>query len=156
VEVANLDGRRRVPLQALFKGPGISSLEAGKDLLVGFYLPQCGNEQASAFSKRVNPQGIALAMLNMSVWCQRQDNHIQDIRMAVGPSGPIPLRMIGTETVMRGQIPSTQLRAHALEALLAEAHFRTSPHRATAEYRRHLVGVLLNEAFGTAWARAEG
>ncbi len=155
-EVANLDGRRRVPLQALFKGPGISTLDEAKDLLVGFYLPLCRVDQASAFARRVNPQGIALAMLNIAIWCQCQDHRVQDIRIAVGPSGPVPRRMVAAENVLRGEIPSSQLRARALDALLAEAHFRTSPHRATAEYRCHLVGVLIDEAFSTAWARAAG
>jgi CO/xanthine dehydrogenase FAD-binding subunit len=153
-EVANLDGRRRLPLRSLFKGPGISTLEASKDLLVGFYLPLCGKGQASAFARRVNPQGIALAMLNIAIWCQCQENHIQDIRIAVGPSGPIPLRMIAAENALRNHIPSAQRRGLALEALLGEAHFRSSSHRATAEYRRHLAGILLEEAFSTAWARA--
>ena len=38
-EVANMNGRRKVPLQALFKGPGESTLDPCGDLLVGFYLP---------------------------------------------------------------------------------------------------------------------
>ena len=38
-EVANPNGRRKFPLQALFKGPGESTLDPGRDLLVGFYLP---------------------------------------------------------------------------------------------------------------------
>jgi CO/xanthine dehydrogenase FAD-binding subunit len=42
-----------------------------------------------------------------------------------------------------------------MDELLNEAHFRTSPHRATAEYRRHLAAVLLQEAIIKAWQRAE-
>jgi CO/xanthine dehydrogenase FAD-binding subunit len=40
-----------------------------------------------------------------------------------------------------------------LVALLAETHFRTSPHRSTAEYRHHLAGVLLKETLSAAWDR---
>jgi CO/xanthine dehydrogenase FAD-binding subunit len=154
-EVANIDGRRRLPLQALFKGPGISTLNAGMDLLVGFYLPLCGKQQASAFARRVNPQGIALAMLNVAVWLKRDEERVEDIRIAVGPSGPVLARMKGTETVLRGTIQSRALREQALEALLKEAHFRTSPYRASAGYRHHLAGVLLEEAFTTAWQRTD-
>jgi CO/xanthine dehydrogenase FAD-binding subunit len=124
--------------------------------LVGFYLPLCGRGQASAFTRRVNPQGIALAMLNMAIWLDRENEYIGDIRIAVGPSGPIPSRMMTAENVLRSQIPSALLRARTLDALLAEAHFRSSPYRATADYRRHLAGVLLEEALSTAWARAAG
>jgi len=38
--------------------------------------------------------------------------------------------------------------------LLAEAQFRTSPHRSTAEYRRHTAAVLLKEVLEIAWQRA--
>jgi carbon-monoxide dehydrogenase medium subunit len=121
---------------------------------VGFHLPLLANGQASAFARRVNPQGIALAILNMAIWLQRDDDRLTDIRMAVGPSGPIPLRMHSAEEVLRMQVPSKDIHAKAVEALRAEAHFRTSRHRATAEYRYHLVGVLLEEALSGAWHRA--
>jgi xanthine dehydrogenase FAD-binding subunit len=153
-EVANMNGKRMVPLQTLFKGPGESNLDPCGDLLVGFYLPLCEKGQASAFVRRVNPQGIALAILNMAVWLQREGEQITDIRIAVGPSGPVPLRMRAAEKELIGHIPSLEAQSSALLELLKEAHFRTSPHRATAEYRRHLAEVLLQEAVNIAWQRA--
>jgi CO/xanthine dehydrogenase FAD-binding subunit len=153
-EIAGTTVRRRIPLIELFKGPGVSSLDSCRDLLVGFYLPLCGRGGASAFTRRVNPQGIALAMLNMAIWLKRDHELIRDIHISVGPSGPTPLRMSNTENVLRNQIQSSQLKARALEAILAEAHFRSSPHRATAEYRSHLAGILFEEVLSTAWARA--
>jgi len=153
-EVANMNGRRMLPLQALFKGPGESTLDPDNDLLVGFYLPLGENGHASAFVRRVSPQGIALAILNMAVWLQREEDLITDVRIAVGPSGPVPLRMTTAEKVLIGQAPSPVIIAHALDELLKEAHFRTSLHRATAEYRRHLAEVLLQEAITKAWNRA--
>jgi CO/xanthine dehydrogenase FAD-binding subunit len=154
-EVANSNGRRMLPLQALFKGPGESTLDPGLELLVGFYLPLQENRQASAFARRISPQGIALAILNMAIWLQRADDRIIKVRIAVGPSGPVPLRMIAAEMALIDQTPSPQVLAHTLEELLKEAHFRTSLHRATTEYRHHLAGVLLQEAFTNAWQRAE-
>lgn len=154
-EVANKTGRRRVLLHELFKGPGESTLDPGRDLLVGFYLPLHENGQASAFSRRISPQGIALAILNVAVWLQRKKDRINNVRIAVGPSGPVPLRMVAAEKVLIDQTPTPDVLAHALEELLKEAHFRTSLHRASAEYRRHLAGVLLQESFTNAWQRAE-
>jgi xanthine dehydrogenase FAD-binding subunit len=153
-EVANINGKRRVPLQTLFKGPGESTLDPDNDLLVGFYLPVGEKKQASSFARRVSPQGIALAILNMAVWLQREAGRIVNVRIAVGPSGPVPLRMKAAEKVLIGQAPSPGNLANALDELLKEAHFRTSPHRATAEYRRHLAEVLLQESIIKAWQRA--
>jgi CO/xanthine dehydrogenase FAD-binding subunit len=154
-EVACMDGRRMVPLGGLFKGPGVSALNPGCDLLVGFYLPLREKGQASAFSRRISPQGIALAILNIAIWLQRKDEQIEDIRIAVGPSGPVPLRMIAAEKNFIGRTPTPEVQAQALDELLQEAHFRTSLHRASAEYRRHLAGILLEEAINKAWQRAE-
>jgi CO/xanthine dehydrogenase FAD-binding subunit len=154
-EVANMDGRYRVPLQALFNGPGESTLDPGRDLLVGFYLPLHENGQSSAFVRRINPQGIALAILNMAIWLQRKGDRVINVRIAVGPSGPVPLRMLTAEKALIDRIPSEDVQACALDELLKEAHFRTSLHRASAEYRRHLAGILLQEAFTKAWQRAE-
>jgi CO/xanthine dehydrogenase FAD-binding subunit len=153
-EVASNQGRQLLPLQALFSGPGVSTLDPVHQLLVGFYVPCCQTEQASAFSRRVNPQGTALALLNAAVWLEREGNMVTDVHISVGPSGPIPSRMLKSEKVLIGFPPSLQNRAAVLQALLEEANFRTSPHRATEAYRRHLAGVLLDEALAVAWQRA--
>jgi CO/xanthine dehydrogenase FAD-binding subunit len=154
-EVASMDGRSRVPLGGLFRGPGESTLDPSRDVLVGFYLPLSENGQASAFTRRISPQGIALAILNIAVWLQRENDQIVNIRIAAGPSGPVPLRMMTAEKTLIGQTPSLVVQGQALDELLKEAHFRTSRHRASAEYRRHLAGILLEEAFTKAWQRAE-
>jgi carbon-monoxide dehydrogenase medium subunit len=153
-EVAHLQGRRMVPLSALFNGPGESTLDPCGEVLVGFELPLQGIGQASAFARRVNPQGIALAILNMAIWMERRGERVSDIRIAVGPAGPIPLRMRAAEKALTNQVPTEEILAHALEELRREARFRTSQHRATSEYRYHLAGVLMEEAFSNAWYRA--
>jgi carbon-monoxide dehydrogenase medium subunit len=55
---------------------------------------------------------------------------------------------------LRGKIFSKEIIQQAYEALLATIKFRTSPQRATAEYRRELCGVLLDRVLHTAWNRA--
>lgn len=157
-EVAGFEGVRRVPLAGLFLGPGRSSLEAAGELLVGFYLPLSspGDCQASAFRRVMRPQGVAIAILNTAIWLRRQADQIADIRIAVGPSGPTPRRLHNAEAVLRGRSlneqPETWL-GEAVEALLSEASLRTSPHRATQAYRRHLAGTLLEETLMAAWQR---
>jgi CO/xanthine dehydrogenase FAD-binding subunit len=55
---------------------------------------------------------------------------------------------------MLGQTLTGILWDKAGEALLAEVHFRTSPHRATLEYRRHLAGIVLRRVVAQAYERA--
>lgn len=152
-EIASVDGIRRVPMENLFLGPGHSSLEPGKDILVGFYLTAAQEWQSSAHRRVMRPQGVAIAILNMAVWVSRNERHLADIRIALGPAGPVPLRARQTEALLLGRTPTDEILEQATPVLLNEATFRTSAHRATAEYRQHLTGVLLKETLLSAWER---
>ncbi|MEP0805963.1 MAG: FAD binding domain-containing protein [Chloroflexota bacterium] len=156
---------RRVPLLSLFLGPGKSSLKHGEELLVGFQLPiyqstnyQSTNHQlpttSSCFKRIMRPQGVALPILNCAVWLARENDLITDIRIAVGPGGAIPFRAAHAEDILRGKPLTEETFQSALEALLAQAQFRTSPRRASAEYRNHIVGGLFKDVLDTAWSRA--
>ena len=144
---------RRVPLLDLYLGPGKTALKTDQ-LLVGFYLPSAGSGQGSAFTRVMRVQGVALPVLNLAVGVRREDGIIADLRIAIGPAGPVPLRAYAAEAALRGNPPTPKNMAAAEAALLAEAHFRTSPQRATAGYRQHLAGKLLAEAIFKSWERA--
>ncbi|MBN2550169.1 MAG: FAD binding domain-containing protein [Anaerolineales bacterium] len=152
-EIASASGRRRVPVSELFLGPGRSALDPRRELLVGFYLPAVQPGQASAFRRVMRPQGVAIAILNMAVWLERWQDRIQRVRISIGPAGPVPLRLKETEAVLNNQKPDEHVLTQAVEALLSEAHFRTSPHRATAQYRQRIAATLLHETLTLAWQR---
>lgn len=153
-EVADLQGRRLLPLEDLFLGPGRSLLSPKAELLVGFHLPLGSSNEGSAFQRVMRPQGVAIAILNLAAWIKRRGNVIEDLRIAVGPSGPIPKRSRKTEAVLRGKPLGSEALNQAVEALLSESSFRTSPHRATAEYRQRMAGILLEEVLKTAFQRS--
>jgi xanthine dehydrogenase FAD-binding subunit len=153
-EIADLEKRRRVPLSDLFAGPGKSTLKTGQELLVGFYIPLKFPHQGSAFKRIMRAQGIALPILNLSVWLERKADRIAAVRVAVGPSGPTPRRITPVEEALRGQTLGPESCAYALNVLLNNVHFRTSPYRASAEYRQQLVEVLLKDTLNLAWQRA--
>jgi xanthine dehydrogenase FAD-binding subunit len=154
-EIADIKNRRRVPLAELFVGPGQSSLITGQELLVGFYIPCAAQQQASAFKRIMRDQGVALPILNLAVWLERKSSRISDVRIAVGPSGPTPQRIAAAEEILRGLPLTADACNRALVVLLQQVHFRTSPHRASAEYRQHLVASLLIDTLETAWQRAK-
>lgn len=154
-EIASSGGRRLAEMQDLFLGPGRTALDTSHELLVGFYLPVKGAGQGSAFRRVMRPQGVAIAIMNLAIWIRRQEGVVQDVRIAVGPAGPVPFRSRSAENVLRGQLLDNELIEAALHALRAEAHFRTSPHRATSEYRREMAGVLFREVLGEAWKRCD-
>jgi len=145
---------RRIPILDLFIGPGRSALKPRSELLTGFYLKLHKPGDGSGHKRIMRPQGVAIAILNMSVWLNRQRDVIQNIQIALGPAGPTPLRARKTEEFLTGREPLPEVLKQAQAILLAESQFRTSPHRATAEYRKHMAGVLLAETVKSAWDRA--
>lgn len=155
VEVASTTGARRVPFSELFLGPGKSSLKHGEELIVGFYLPITNSHRASCFKRIMRPQGVALPILNCAVWLEREDDTIKDIRIAVGPGGGTPFRATQAEDILRGKSLTEETFEAALEALLAQAQFRTSARRASADYRMHIVSGLFRDVVETAWERAK-
>jgi carbon-monoxide dehydrogenase medium subunit len=154
-EVAGSAGTRQPLFRELFLGPGKSSLKHGEELLVGFYLPLARDGQASCFKRIMRPQGVALPILNCAVWLQRANDAINDLHIAVGPGGGTPFRATQAEDTLRGQPCNESTFESALEALLAQAQFRTSARRASADYRRHIVSGLFKDVIETAWNRAE-
>lgn len=154
VEIAGPGGLRRAPILDLFQGPGINTLDPRLEMLVGFYLPKSGPNQGSAFARVMRPQGVAIAILNLCGWVHRDGERIADVRISIGPAGPTPQRSPGAEEILRGKIFSSQILHEAANGLLAGARLRTSPHRSTAEYRKHVSEVLLAEVVEKAWERA--
>jgi carbon-monoxide dehydrogenase medium subunit len=160
---------RRVPISELFLGPGISSLKHGEELIVGFYIPTQktlkvfakhprsetkGAETfrvSSCFKRIMRPQGVALPILNCAVWLERENDAIKDVRVAVGPGSGTPFRATQAEDTLRGQSLNETTFESALEALLAQALFRTSARRASADYRRHMVSGLFKDVVESAW-----
>jgi CO/xanthine dehydrogenase FAD-binding subunit len=153
-EIADSSGTRRVPLSELFLGPGKSSLKHGEELLVGFHLPLMKTHQASCFKRIMRPQGVALPIINLAVRISRDGDMIREIHIAVGPGAAIPWRAQQAEQDLVGKVLNPQAVDAAQEALLAHVGFRSSPRRAAADYRRHLVGALFRETLNAAWQRA--
>ena len=153
-EIASLEGRRLVPIQTVYAGPGHSALRTGIDLLVAFHLPLRGVGEGTAFRRVMRPQGVALPVLNLAAWLRLVAEVLVHLRISFGPAGPVPFRAATPVTVLRGKQVNQALLEQAMDCLQTEAGFRTSPHRATKDYRTHLAAVLLAEVFTAAWERA--
>lgn len=153
-EVMSLREKKRIALEELFLGPGVSRIDPQKEILTGFYLALRAKGCASVFRRVMRPQGVAIAILNIAVWLHRKDDQILDIHIAIGPSGPIPKRARAAEAILRGSVPDQATIAKAANALLDESTFRTSHHRASLEYRQRVAVNLLENALNVVWERS--
>jgi xanthine dehydrogenase FAD-binding subunit len=152
-EIAGVTGTRRMPFTSLFLGPGRSAVDNNREIIVGFYLKQTHPGQDSAFKRIMRPQGVALPILNCAVWLERLGDVVREAHIALGPGGGTPFRATDAENILRGQPLNSETFDRSLTALLDQAHFRTSARRASAEYRRHIVGVLFKDTLEEAWSR---
>jgi CO/xanthine dehydrogenase FAD-binding subunit len=160
-EVASPAGTRRMSFTSLFLGPGKSALDKSKEIIVGFYIPIHKTLKvsetfrvSSCFKRIMRPQGVALPILNCAVWLERAGDTVKDIHIAVGPGSSVPFRATEAESTLRGQSFNKETFNSTLESLHGQAHFRTSARRASADYRRHIVGGLFKDVLDTAWERA--
>ena len=154
-ELASPGKREWLPLADLFAGPGQTTFDRSRQVLVGFRVPLSGDREASAFYRVMRPQGVAIAILNVACWMRlTTGGEIEAIRISCGPAGPMPLRCRQAEAALLGLSLSAMDWDNAGEALLQDARFRTSPHRATLEYRKHLAGIVLKRVVTAAYHRA--
>jgi carbon-monoxide dehydrogenase medium subunit len=153
-EIANPDGIHKIHFKDLFLGPGKSAIDKSSELITGFYVPLIGKNQASAFNRIMRPQGVALPILNCAVWVERSRDVIKDVRISVGPGGPVPFRATNAETFLREKEYDDALLNQAVKHILLQGSFRTSPRRATSEYRKHILADLFKSTFIEAWQRA--
>ncbi len=154
-EVASPGGIRLQPMLSLFKGPGETTLDLTREFLVGFHIRVRQPGQASAFDRIMRPQGVALPIINLAAWLERDGERVRDIRIAVGPSGPVPQRASILEDCLRGQVYSPAVLTKAIGSIRTSLRFRSNPQRASALYRYQLCEVLLDDVIGMAWKRAE-
>jgi len=159
-EVAGPSGRSWRPMAALFKGPGQSAVDCTRELIVQFRFRPAASGEVTAFKRVMRPQGVALPILGMAVWLKSAPAGgsapvVEDVRIAFGPAGPTPLRVVKTEAFLKGRRLDDETLSQTAQVLASEVRLRTSPHRATSEYRGELLGTLLERAVKLAAYRAQ-
>ncbi len=153
-EVAGPAGRDWRPIGQLYAGPGKSALNHASELIVRFRVRPAAAGEGSAFKRIMRPQGVALPILGLGVWVRVANGVVDAARISLGPAGPRPLRAAQAEAFLTGRPFTHDLLSTAADKVLADAQLRTSPHRATAEYRHELILPLLARALPLAVQRA--
>ena len=155
VEVVSFTGRRWIPFVSLFLGPGKSAIDSTREVLTALRFKATGEHEASASSRIMRPQGVALPIMNFAAKVRVIDDRIEEVALAVAPVAPTPFRCRQTEAFLTGRPATSDSIEMAVAVLLSECRPRTSPHRATAEYRKEVLPVLLRRTLDKAIERAK-
>ncbi len=120
-----------------------------------FRFPLARAGEGSAFTRVMRPQGVALPILALAVWMRVSDGVVDEVRIALGPAGPVPLRATTAETYLTGIPLVRDVIPQMADLIFAGARLRSSKHRASVEYREELILPLARRALTLAYERAQ-
>lgn len=150
--VATAGGKRSVPLAGFITGRGATVLGPHEVLAaVRFAAPPPGT--GVAFLKAGRRRAMEIAVVNVAARLTLSNGAISTARIAVGAVGPVILRASDVEEALVGAQPDGETFAGVAAELARRAKPRDDV-RASAEYRRHLVGVMVARALTRAAERA--
>lgn len=155
LQVAGPDGIAWVPMEKTFIGPGKSTVDPKRMMIARIRFRPTGAGEASAFRRIMRPQGIALPMIGMAARMALKDGKITASRIAMGPASKVPFLAVQTMALLTGRAPNDATWKEAAECALQEVTLRTSPHRASSEYRREMILSQLPRTLAKVAARAE-
>ena len=153
VRIERKGGARTIPLEQLFVGPFETCLEPD-ELLTEIVVPPLPVHSGAAYLKF---GFLERPSVGVGVAVTTDDGRVREARIAVGCVGPVPRRMREAEAALAGQT-AAESRNTLAEAgrIAARASDAITDLHGSADYKEHLVGVLLRRAFEQALASSDG
>ena len=144
-------GERVIAASELFQSYLTTSLEAD-EILVEVRLPAPPAGTGYAFEELARRHGD-FALVGIAAMIARQGDRCVMARLATSGAGPVPLRLRAAEEILeRDGLADAAIEAAARRA--SELVDPDSDIHASADYRRHLAGVLTQRAVKRALAKA--
>jgi carbon-monoxide dehydrogenase medium subunit len=154
LSIVSSTGERELPLSEFATGPGLTVLGPDEMITrVGFAAPPDGAH--TDFVKVGLRNALAISVASAAIVACGDGNVITDIRIACGAVAPRAIRMHEVEEVVAGSRPSRELVEEARRTAGALC-CPISDIRGTAEYRRHVTGVIVSRLVEDALRRLTG
>jgi len=145
--IAGCDGMREIPVEAIFAGPGRTTLAAG-ELLIAIRLPPVVPNSAGAYRRFTPRREMDIAVAGTGAWLRvGHDGTIAEARLALASVAPTPIRAPTAERKLVGERPSGTLFEEAGRLAAKDAR-PISDTRGSANYRGALVAVLMARVLG--------
>lgn len=139
-------GERRLSLESFFLGPGENALDK-KEILKGILLPSPPPNSVGAYLKLGRRKSVDLSVVNVALLLtlDPKTGICERARIALGAVAPTPLRAKETEKILEGNLFNDGIIRKAGDCAKQECSPITDI-RGSAEYRREMVGVLVQKA----------
>ena len=144
VGIVGPGGTRRLPLDRFFLGPGRAALAAA-ELLAWVEFPRKHAGWTVRYERLDVRRAMDIAIVGVALALRRDGTRVAEARLALGAVAPTPLRVPGAEAALvEGGL--TPAAIHRTAELAMAAARPIGDVRATAEYRREMVGTLVRRA----------
>jgi aerobic carbon-monoxide dehydrogenase medium subunit len=143
VHLVGSKGERNLTLEDFHTGPG-QTLMQPDEILTKISMPIPAHKVHSLYLKHSPRKAMDLAVVGVAALFGRLDSGETEIKIALGAVAPTVIRATGAEQAWREQGP---LVWEELGVLAAQESSPIDDVRATAEFRRKIVAVLVTRAF---------
>lgn len=144
---------RVVPLERLFKGPGLTNLAPG-ECITEIRVPKPPDGAGAGYINLGVRKSQDCNIVNVASYlCLDGDGSIADARIVMGSVGPTPLRAPSAEALLKGEQPDEALFARAGESAAGDST-PILDFRGSAQYRRDMVAVLTKRTLALALKEA--
>ena len=157
VELAGPDGVRTVPIHEFYLKAGCVDLRHG-EIETAVLIPKASYDgYAGHYIKYAMRNAMDIATLGCSVNVRLSDDkeYLEDVRIAYGVAGPVPLRCRAAERAAKGKKAADETYRRFAEEVLKDIRPRDS-WRASKAFREHISQVLARRAIEEAVNRAGG
>lgn len=147
VEITGPDGVRRIPIHDFYIKAGTVDLKLG-EIQTAILIPKASYEgyygHYIKYAMR-NAMDIATTGCSVNVKLSPDKKTMEDVRIAYGVAGPVPMRAPSAEAAARGKEVSMENVKAFAQAVLEDINPRDS-WRASKAFRQHIAVVLAERA----------
>ncbi|MFX1513876.1 MAG: FAD binding domain-containing protein [Promethearchaeota archaeon] len=144
LRLQGLEGVHELPIQDVVIGPGEVNLKRG-EIVTHILIPKLEDYQQIYLSLRQR-KTLACNKVSIALVIQQTDQHIMDIRIALGAVAPTVIRVSNAERYLK-TIPIPDIDLKKVETLVCQAANPIDDVRSNKEYRRAMTGILFRKAY---------
>ena len=145
MKVASKAGERSVSMEEMYRGIGLSSINASSEVATEVRFRKLGERGRTRFFRMARRKALTLPMLNgaVSILLNSSLNRIEKARIALGPVAEKPFRPRRAEAYLESKEISPQFILEAARIGSEEASPRTSLLRGSDSYRKQMIRLYL-------------
>ncbi len=155
VLLESLGGKREVPIENFFKGPGRTDIKAD-EIITGFRLPIPPTRSGAHYIQLGKRKSSEINVVNVASFLEVEPKtkKILCARIALGSVAATPIRSLKAEALLKDRVAEDPTFYEAGEIARFEDCKPIDDFRGSAAYRRAMVGVLTKRTLAAAFELA--